>query len=223
MPKLSPEKLAELEGFWRHHHEGWKTSPLNQREYCELHALPLKRFGNWRDRFKAEDEVHRAGLLYRRGGLSHMSSHMTDKENGPLSNGYIPSVRSLPDGRRHFRHADKKRIVAEAMVHGASVSGVARRYGIAPRVLFRWKQELSPPPEPVFLSVTVNDGPGTVGAASHLPAAPPPAMAGMPVIVERPRDEIEVELVGGRRMRFARDTDPAVLRAMITMLEGAAS
>lgn len=224
MPKVSPERWAELEGFWRHHHEAWKSSTLNQREYCELHGLPLKRFGNWRDRFKAEEEVRQAGLLYRRGGLSHMSSHMTDRENGPVSAGYIPSGRSLPETRRNFRLTDKRRIVAEAMAPGASVSGVARRYGIAPRVLFRWKQELAPPPpEPVFLSVTVSDGPDADGAAHDRPAASMPVPVAAPMIVERPRDEIEVELVGGRRMRFARDTDPATLQAMIAMLEGAAS
>jgi hypothetical protein len=161
MPKVSPERWAEPEGFWRDHHEAWKCSTLNQREYCELHGLPLKRFGNWRDRFKAEEEVRQAGLLSRRGGLSHMSSHMTGRENGPVSTGYIPSGRSLPEARRNFRLTDKRRIVAEAMAPGASVSGVARRYGIAPRVLFRWKQELAPPPpEPVFLAVAVNDGAG---------------------------------------------------------------
>ena len=64
MVRVIPEKAAELEGFWRHHHEAWKQGPLNQREYCELHGLPLKRFGNWRDRFKAEDKVRQAGLTF---------------------------------------------------------------------------------------------------------------------------------------------------------------
>ncbi len=99
MPKLSPEKWAELEGFWRHHHDGWMCSELNQREYCELHSLPLKRFGNWRDRFKAEHAVRQAALLYRRGRLGHMSGHLPDRENAPASTGYIPSARSTPEGR----------------------------------------------------------------------------------------------------------------------------
>lgn len=43
MPRLTPERLAELEAFWRSHHEGWIGSSLNQREYCEVHGLPLKR------------------------------------------------------------------------------------------------------------------------------------------------------------------------------------
>jgi len=38
---------------------------------------------------------------------------------------------------------------------GASLSEVARRYGIATRVLFRWKQELKP--APMFVTVRIAD------------------------------------------------------------------
>jgi hypothetical protein len=48
MPRLTVAKHSELESFWRSHLEGWRRSDLNQREYCELHGLPLKCFGNWR-------------------------------------------------------------------------------------------------------------------------------------------------------------------------------
>jgi len=123
MARLNSEKLAELEGFWRSHHEEWERSTLNQREYCEAHGLPLKRFGNWRAKFKTETSVVQGKLLYRRGGsLGHMASHMSEKEIAPTSTGYVPSVRSIPDGCRNFRMADKKRIVAEAMA--------PRRFGI---------------------------------------------------------------------------------------------
>ena len=84
---------------------------------------------------------------------------MTDREIDDTSTDYVPSAVAMPDGRRNFRVSDKKRMVAEAMALGASVSGVARRYGID-RLLFRWKREFAPPPpEPVFLPVTVSDGP----------------------------------------------------------------
>ena len=151
-----------------------------------------------------------------------MASHMSDKEIASASTGYVPSVRSMPDGRRNFRLADKKRIVAEAMAPGASVSGIARRYGIDTPLLFRWKREFAPPPpEPVFLPVTVSDGPeqSEHPCASALPASP--QLPG-PVIVERSSSEIEVELVGGRRVRFGRDMEPEAIRAMIELLEGAA-
>jgi hypothetical protein len=44
MPRLAAAKRFELEAFWRRHLEGCRRSDLNQREYCELHGLPLKRF-----------------------------------------------------------------------------------------------------------------------------------------------------------------------------------
>src|SRR5207249_10959925 len=63
------------EAFWRAHHEAWQQSALNQREYCEAHRVPLKAFGNWRAKFKAEPQPSVRQLLYRRRGLSHTLSH----------------------------------------------------------------------------------------------------------------------------------------------------
>ena len=54
------------EAFWRAHHEAWRRSELNQREYCEAHGIPLKAFGNWRAKFKAEPQPPVRKLLYRR-------------------------------------------------------------------------------------------------------------------------------------------------------------
>jgi hypothetical protein len=45
--------------------------------------------------------------------------------------------------RRRFGEADKRRSLEEAAQPDASVSEVARRYGIDRRILCRWKQELS--------------------------------------------------------------------------------
>jgi hypothetical protein len=58
------------EGFWRAHHEAWKRSDLNQRQYCEAAGMPLKAFGNWRAQFKAEPQPSERRLLYRRRPLS---------------------------------------------------------------------------------------------------------------------------------------------------------
>ncbi len=75
MPRMKAGKHSELESFWRAHLDGWRRSDLNQREYCELHGLPLKRFGNWRATLKHEEPTSAGKLLYRRGGaLSHMTS-----------------------------------------------------------------------------------------------------------------------------------------------------
>ena len=44
------------EAFWRAHHEAWKRSDLKQRQYCEAEDIPLRAFGNWRTKFKAEPQ-----------------------------------------------------------------------------------------------------------------------------------------------------------------------
>ena len=219
MPRMTAGKRSELESFWRAHLDAWRRSDLNQREYCELHGLPLKRFGNWRATLKHEESASAGKLLYRRGGgLKHMPKHMLKKISSAPS-GYIPSARSGGSGRRrNFSEADKRRIVEETCREGASVSGVARKYGIGTRLLFSWKQELAPAAktETTFLPVTLTDVPDQSPEASQ--SLPGPA----PVIVERSAPGIEVELIGGRRVRFERDVDPETVRRLVSLLEGEA-
>jgi transposase-like protein len=205
---------AELEAFWRSHHEAWRRSDLNQREYCEAHGLPLKRFGNWREKFKREPEVV-GKLLYRRGGglrpMSKWARHMSNEAGPPK-----PDPAKTVAGRRSFSEAEKQRIVEEASQPGVTLSQIARRYGIYRRLLFRWKEELKPKPAPaeaaaVFLPVQVSDAAPVIEA----PSAP-----SHPLIVERPAPGIEIELVGGRRVRFERDEDPETVRRLVALLEG---
>ena len=142
------------EAFWRAHHEAWKRSDLNQRQYCEAQGLPQKGFENWRQKFRAEPEPAQRKLLYRRRGLSP-----------PLGPGSYPSShteqpivpRPREGHRRRFSDADKVWILEEAARSGMRAAEVARRYGIAERVLRRWKQELAA--APAFVSVQITDEP----------------------------------------------------------------
>jgi hypothetical protein len=63
---------------------------------------------------------------------------MTYSVSGPI----VPPARE--GRRRSFSEADKQQILQEAMRPDAGFCKVARRYGIAERVLFRWKQEITP-------------------------------------------------------------------------------
>jgi hypothetical protein len=148
------------EAFWRAHHEAWKRSDLNQREYCAAQGLSLKAFGNWRAKFIAEPEAPVRKLLWRRGGashtLSHSQSHMLGHMTYPSSEALAaPVVLPARDGhRRRFSDAQRAHILAEAARPDASVSEVARRFGIARRVLCLWRQE-----EAVrFVDVEIVDG-----------------------------------------------------------------
>jgi hypothetical protein len=151
------------ESFWRAHHEAWKRSDLNQRQYCEAERIPLKAFGNWRAVFKAEPQPPERKLLYRRRGLSPpFSPQLSPPFSPPLNPGAYPSSRSASpivarprEGhRRRFSEADKRQILDQAAQVGTSAAEVARRYGIDGRVLRRWKQELAPP---AFVSVEIID------------------------------------------------------------------
>jgi hypothetical protein len=142
------------EAFWRAHHEAWQQSALNQREYCEAHGIPLKAFGNWRARFKAEPQPPVRKLLYRRRGLSHTLSHSLSHMTYDLPGPIVPPARE--GHRRTFSEVDKRRIVEETGRPGASLSEVARSYGIAARVLFRWKQDLTQV-APLFVAVEIVD------------------------------------------------------------------
>jgi transposase len=106
-------------------------------------------------------------------------------------------------------------MVEEAARPGATVSGVARKYGIARRLLFQWKKDLSigPQPAPVLAEVRLGD------VEPNQRDMPSPATAA-PVVVERQAPGIEVELKGGRRVRFDRETDPGTIRTLVEMLEG---
>lgn len=158
--------VRQGEAFWRAHHEAWKRSALNQREYCEAQCIPLKSFNNWRSMFMREPAPPAPKLLYRRGTLSHRPSHtLSHTLSHSLSHTPLPILPAVPlrvpaprEGhRRRFSETDRRRILEEADRAGASLSEIARSYGIARRVLCRWKQELAPAGTVRFVPVEIVD------------------------------------------------------------------
>lgn len=203
VPQRQVRRL-KLEAFWRAHLKGWRDSNLNQREYCELHGLPLKRFGNWRAEFKHEETIIPEGLFWRRGGGDRTGASTKTREIHP------PPVRR----RRKYSDADKRRLIEEATRENASVSGVARKYGISTDLMFRWRKKLGMGPMHRIVPVTITDTPDGL---ADLAAMTPRPTASTP---ERAVPTIEIELVDGCRLRFARDTDPETIQRLVTALDG---
>jgi transposase len=58
--------------------------------------------------------------------------------------GHSPTGRFvLADMKRRWSLAEKKAIVAESITAPTSISAVARKHGVAPSLLFRWRREVS--------------------------------------------------------------------------------
>jgi len=113
----------------------------------------------------------------------------------------------VAETRRRWSRAEKLAVVAETA--GASVSAVARKHGIASSLVFRWRRGLG---GGVKMS---KPGAGTAFIPVALPA---PVVA--PVTAAVPGGGvIEIELVGGCRVRVDASVDLNALKRVITVLE----
>ena len=220
MGSRSAEDRERALAFWREHVEAWKRGDLSQRDYCALHGLSRKNFTNWRGAIKyqevLEDRKARA-RKHRRNKPGHMTDHMTS----PMTKAPEPPLTQLTStGRRVFAEEAKRRIIEETCQPGASVSRVARRHGIAPRVVFKWRAARGLGPKATFapVEVTAETDLQLIPDAGSLGPCQPPS-----IVIERPAAGIEIELVGGRKVRFERDIDPETVRRMLAVLEERAS
>ena len=109
----------------------------------------------------------------------------------------------LAEPRRRFTDDDKARIVSEAMMPGASVGDVSRRYRVCKSLIYRWRRVLlrdgvaAQLPAPAFVPVEV--------ASMPAPAQPEPLGPGV----------VEVVRSGGQRVRLAPPIDARVLKAVL--------
>ena len=221
---LPLDERGPTRAFWRSHFEVWELSGLTQREYCERHGLSLKSFGNWRGQLKREDAVRNKARWGRYPRLRSGDSHMANPMANPMARVGMkraPPVVARTERRRQFSEDAKRRILGEASRPGGSLSEVARRYGIDLRLLFPWRRALGlePTREPItFLPVQIADE-ATSAIERRDVGCQPTAPS---IIVERAAVGIEIELIGGRRVRFDRDVDPETMKRVVSALEGSA-
>ncbi|AUN32338.1 hypothetical protein C0V82_18320 [Niveispirillum cyanobacteriorum] len=118
----------------------------------------------------------------------------------------VMEVLTASPHRRRWSEPEKQRLVAETFEPGMSVSLVARRRGVDPSLLFRWRRRLVGPadPLPVFAPVEVARGEPT----------PPPAVTPVPT----GGGLIEIELAGGLRLRVDQHVDADALRRVLGVL-----
>jgi transposase len=110
--------------------------------------------------------------------------------------------------RRSWAAWEKRAIVDEAQRTTGSISAVARRHGITPSLLFRWRRELRQPapsaerpPAPAFVPLAL------------------PSPAEMPHSPHESGGVVEVEWAGGR-VRIAGPVDRDTIVAVLGILVG---
>ncbi len=127
--------------------------------------------------------------------------------------------------RRRFSVEQKLAILTEATRPGANLSAVARRHGLLPAQVYKWRRlaELGvigvpgASELPSFVAVEI---------AKDVPPLPAPvAEANAAAVNGAPRRRrgkraglIEIELAGGRRVRVDRDVDAAALERVLDVL-----
>jgi transposase len=118
----------------------------------------------------------------------------------------------LGQARRRWSEDEKRALVAETLVEGQTVHGVARRHNISRSMLFCWRKQYrealsctAPASTPIgFTPIAV------AGPEPGTPPTPPAPPAAMPLI--------ELEFGSGARLRISGAADPdlvaAVMKAM---------
>jgi len=104
------------------------------------------------------------------------------------------------DARRRRSREEKRAIVAELLMPGASVSAIARKHNVASSLLFRWRKQHG-------------DARAENTTKSFVPvvvAVPKPVTA----------SAIEITLVNGRQIKVDQSVDPTVLKRVVEALEG---
>jgi transposase len=120
--------------------------------------------------------------------------------------------------RRRWSKAQKKAIVAEVDVGGATLSEVARRHGIHASLLFRWRKTLGS----VMGSAPIDTGTAMTAPATprFVPVMLPPPAPPIPTTSQPARPGlIEIVFDGRCTVRVGADVDTGALLRIIDALE----
>ena len=117
--------------------------------------------------------------------------------------------------RRRWSNEQKRAIIAQIDVGGATLSEVARRHGIHASLLFRWRRDLGSPFGHPPTEASAAAAPSFVPVMLAAPTTPAPAATS---VAAKP-GAIEIVIAGGRTVRVGADVDTAALARIIAALE----
>ena len=125
----------------------------------------------------------------------------------------LPRIEIVSDRRRTHSAAFRADVLAEAMVPGARIRGIAERHGISPSLIYRWRRAVGSPAAGVS---AIRLFPVRIGAADGACAPPPSSGGGAP----RRTGSIEIEIGSDVRVRVDESVSLAALRRVMSVLRG---
>ena len=131
---------------------------------------------------------------------THMSTHTSARSSR------VEVIRT--ERRRRWLTEQKRAIVAESLLPGASLAGIARKHGIGTGQLYSWRRRLlseMPATRPGFARVEMTD--------VSIPTLPPPIISAVNSV-----GLIEIALPGGTSVRVDARVDERALRRVLKVL-----
>jgi transposase-like protein len=194
-----------IQAFWAMHVEAMNWSGMGVREYAASFQLSPTSLRKWRDRFEnAEVEIDWRAHLHpsARPVVGTSARQLAAESSLTAASNDVPEAPTTP-ARRFFSDEQKLAIAVESGQPGATVSAVARKYGIVTGLLFRWRVQfgVAQKKRAKLAPVTLADDMATASALRDL--------------VQPPEGMMAVDLPDGRRVFAPTGSDPNVVRAQV--------
>lgn len=129
-------------------------------------------------------------------------------------------VLSGPERRRRWSEEEKLAIVAETQRPGATVSTVARRHGLHPNQLFKWRRDARQGELVGGALAAPSFVPVHMVADETMARDGPPRWTEPPAAAGRVEGLIEIDLGDGRQIRVDRHVNEAALRRVLRAMAG---
>lgn len=208
-PSSRSARSKAVQAFWAMHVEAMLWSGFSAAAYAKAHYLCPSTLREWRIRFEENpletdwrEMVHPSA----RPRTLRKTSSAARQQAADLALTETEPVKP-PVTRRTFSDEEKRAIVAESEVPGATAAMVCRKHGIVTSMLFRWRVQYGlrrKPQAHLAAVIGANAGSFPLILDGLIPA--PEGMAG-------------VDLGDGRRVYAAIGADPAAVRDHVAQQE----
>lgn len=225
LSRMPVARTIAFKAFWMMHAEAQHESGLTPTQYADAHRLPVRRMRresrqfarvippqDWREMLHSSN---RPPGSYRSKIRDELRYDLCISPPGSPSDPTAAPSTAQPT-RRQYTDKQKLAILADAAERGVTVSTVARRHGITPPMIFRWRTEFG-------LAAKKTESATLVTATVIERAGRGRPKKVSPLVLEHllpiPAGAITVELADGRRVYAPAGCNPDIVRQYIANKE----